>query len=154
MATWIAEVTALASVASTRPHAAYCAFTYGMIGRWMDVMRIIPDISPLFKPLEDAIYLKLLSSFTGHSCSTSELELFSLPCRLGGLGIVNPTVIADSQVDASTKITNPLKDLIMKQSMTAQLPDVTSIKSKIHMDRQMAHEEQANVIHARLSPFL
>ena len=131
VATWTAEVTALASVASTRPHAAYCAFAHGMIGRWMYVMRIIPDISPLFKPLEDAIYLKLLPSFTGHSCSTSERELLSLPCRLGGLGIVNPTVIADSQFDASTKTTHPLKDLIMKQSMTAQLPDVISIKSKI-----------------------
>ena len=154
VATWTAEVAALASVASTRPHAAYCAFTHGMIGRWIYVMRTIPDISPLFKPLEDAIYLKLLPSFTGHSCSTSERELLSLPCRLGGLGIVNPTVIADSQFDASTKITNPLKDLIMKQSMTAQLPDVTSIKSKIHMDRRMAHKEQANAIRTRLSPSL
>ena len=125
-----------------------------MIGRWMYVMRTIPDISPLFKPLEDAIYLKLLPSFTGHSCSTSERELLSLPCLLGGLGIVNPTVIADSQFDASTKITHPLKDLIMKQSMTAQLPDVTSIKSKIHMDRRMAHKEQANAIRTRLSPSL
>ena len=62
VATWIAEVTVLANVASTRPHAAYCAFTHGMIGRWMYVMRTIPDISPLFKPL-DAIYLKLLPSF-------------------------------------------------------------------------------------------
>ena len=92
MVTWTAEVTALAGVASTRPHAAYCAFTHSMIGRWMYVMRTIPDISPLFKPLEDAIYLKLLPSFTGHSCCSSERELLSLPCRLGGLGIVNPTI--------------------------------------------------------------
>ena len=108
---------------------AYYAFTHGMIGHWMYAMRTIPDISLLFKPLEDAIdiYLKLLPSFTGHSCSTSERELLFLPCHLGGLGIVNPTVIADSQFDA-TKITNPLKDLIMKQSMTAQLPG--SLKAK------------------------
>ena len=112
-----------------------------MIGRWMYVMRTIPDIGPLFKPLKDAIYLKLLPSFTGHSCSSSERELLSLPCCLGGLGIVNPTIIANSQFDASIKITNPLKDLIMKQSLTAQLPDVTSIKNRIHMDRRMAHKE-------------
>ena len=109
-------------------------------------MRTIPDIGPLFRPLKDAIYLKLLPSFTGHSCSSftghsCERELLSLPCRLSGLGIVNPTIIADSQFDASIKITNPLKDLIMKQSLTAQLPDVTSIKNRIHMDRRMAHKE-------------
>ena len=101
-----------------------------MTGRWMYVMRTIPDISPLFKPLEDAIYLKLLPSFTSHSCCSSERELLSLPCRLGGLGIVNPTIIADSQFDASIKITNPLKDLTMKHSLTAQLPDVTPSKIK------------------------
>ena len=45
-----------------------------MIGHWIYVMRTIniPDISPLFKPLEDAIYLKLFPSFIGHSCSTNE----------------------------------------------------------------------------------
>ena len=97
--TWTAKVIALASVASTRPHAAYCAFTHGMIDY---VMRTIPNISPLFKPLEVAIYLKLIPSFTGHSCSTSEHELLSLPCRLVvWVYIVNVTVIADSQFDAS-----------------------------------------------------
>ena len=117
-------------------------------------MRTIPKISPLFKPLEDTIYLKLLPYFTDHSCSTNERELFSLTCRVGGLGIVNPTVIADSQLDALIKVTDPLKDLIMKQFVTAQHPDFAFIKSKIHMDRQMAHKEQANAIRTRLSPSL
>ena len=136
MATWTAEVSTLANIAATRPHAAYCAFTHGMVGRWMYVMRTIPDIGPLFQPLEDAIYLKLILSPTGHgSCSTSERELLSLPYRLGGLGIVCPTTIAESQYNASTKITNPLKDLIIQQSLIAQLPDVSSIKHKIHMER-------------------
>ena len=102
---WTAEVSALVAVAVTRPHAAYCAFTHGMIGRWMYVMRTIPNIGPLFKPLEDAIRLQLIPSFTGHSPScTIERELLSLPCRLGSLGIINPTTIADSQFNASTKI--------------------------------------------------
>ena len=38
--------------------------------------------------------------------------------------------------------------------MTAQLPDVTSIKSKIHMDRRMAHKDKLNVIRNRISPSL
>ena len=54
VATWTAEVTALASVASTRPYVAYSAFTHGMIGHWLYVMRNIPSISPLFKLPEDA----------------------------------------------------------------------------------------------------
>ena len=43
-----AEVSTLAAVADTRPHAAYCAFTHGMTGCWIYVMRTIPNIGPLF----------------------------------------------------------------------------------------------------------
>ena len=77
--------------------------------------------------------------------------MLSLPCRLGGLGIVKPTIVADLQYDASTKITNSLKDLIIQQSVTARLPDVSSIKNKIHMDRQLAYKERAKDVHSRLS---
>ena len=142
VAAWTAEVSALAVVAATRPHAAYCAFTHGMIGRWIYVMRTsmrtVPNIGPLFQPLEDAIRLQFIPAFTGHgSCSMVEREVLSLPCRLGGLGIINPTIVADLQYDASTKITNSLKDLIIQQSVTARLLDVSSIKNKIHMDRRL-----------------
>ena len=119
---WVAEVIALADVATTRPHAAYCAFTHGMVGRWVYVMRTIPDISSLFAPLEDAIQLKLIPSLTGHASSSAvERELFSLPCRMGGLGIANPVLIADQQYDASIKITSSLKELI-----SAAMPDRTA----------------------------
>ena len=98
----------------------------------MSVMRTIPNIGPLFEPLEDAIRLQLIPSFTGHSPScTIERELLSLPYRLGGLGIINPTTIADSQFNASTKITSLHKDLIVQQSVMAKLPDVSSIKNQI-----------------------
>ena len=86
--TWTAEVF---SIAANRPHAAYCAFAHGVIGRWVYIMRTIPDVGPLFQPLEDAIRLKFIPSLTGHSaCSALEREVLPLPCRLGGLGIVNP----------------------------------------------------------------
>ena len=141
-----------AVVAITRPHAAYCAFTHGMIGRWIYVMRTVPNIGPLFQPLEDAIRLQFIPAFTGHgSCSTDEPELLSLPCHLGGLGIVNPTITADLQHDASNKVTNSLKDLIIQQSVTTRLPDVSSIKNRIHMDRRLAYKEAAKDVYSHLS---
>lgn len=44
-------------------------------------------------------------------CSTVERELLSLPCHLGGLSIINPTVnvIADFQYDTSTNVTSSHK---------------------------------------------
>ena len=99
---WSSEVLALAEIATNRPHAAFCAFTHGMIGRWVYIMRTIPNVGPLFQPLEDAIRLKLIPALTGHgACSALERDVLSLPCRLGGLGIVNPVDIADSQFTAN-----------------------------------------------------
>jgi len=115
-------------------------------------MRTIPNIGPLFQPLEDVIRLRFIPVFTGHgSYSADEQDLLSLPCRLGGLSIVNPTIIADLQYDASNKVTNPLKDLIIQQSMMARLSDISSIKNKIHMDRRLAYKEAAKDVYSRLS---
>ena len=58
-----------------------------------------------------------------------EQELISFSCHLGDLGIVDPTTIADCLYNASL-----IKDLILQQSVTAQFPDDSSIKTAIHMD--------------------
>jgi len=42
---WVSDVSALAQVAASQPHAAYSAFTHGLIGRWVYLMRTVPDIS-------------------------------------------------------------------------------------------------------------
>ena len=46
---WVSEVSALAGIANSRPHATYSAFTHGLIGRWVYLMRTVPDISSFFK---------------------------------------------------------------------------------------------------------
>ena len=103
----------------------YCAFTHGMIGRWIYyVMRTVSNIGPLFQPPEDAIRLQFIPAFTGHgSCSMVEREVLSLPCRLGCLGIVNPAIVADLQYDASAKITTFLVVPILRTGPTRTGPD-------------------------------
>ena len=98
-------------------------------------MRTIPDIAPLLVPLEDAIRLHLIPALTDYAaCSPILRDLLALPCRLGGMGIANPMDIADSQFDASVRVTAtvPLKELIMDQSPTAFPLDVHSIKADVH----------------------
>jgi len=150
--TWVAEVSTLANIAATCPHAAYCAFTHGMIGRWTYIMRTIPVISHLFQPLEDAIHLKLIPSLTGHSaCSELEREVLSQLCRLGGLGIVNPVRITDSQFNASIRITASLQSLILDQAVHAPLPDVHQVKAQVHQDHCSGSKTQASEIRSSLS---
>ena len=54
------------------------------------------------------VYSFSILALTGNDfCSSIMRDLLALPCRLGGMGIVDPTNIADSQFDASVEITAP-----------------------------------------------
>ena len=131
---------------------AYGAFTHGLIGRWVYLMRTVPDISSLLKPLEDAIRIQLLPSISGHpGCSADEWDLLSLPCHFCGLGHINPMKVSDSQFDASLLITASLKDPIIKQSVCAQPPDVRFVKAQVHLNRRRASKEFAMHVRGRLS---
>ena len=106
----------------------------------------------LLAPLEDAIRLHLIPALTGFdACSPILRDLLALPCRLGGMGIANPIGIADSQFDASVKVTAPLKELIMDQSLTASPPDVHSIKADVHSHHRSVVKARAQEVYAKLS---
>jgi len=62
---WVCCVQQLSKIARVQPHAAYCAFTHGLIGKWTYFLHTIPDISDLLKPLEIAITGEFISAITG-----------------------------------------------------------------------------------------
>ena len=80
-------------------HAAYAGFVHGLqVGRWIYLLRTVPDIGPLLFPLEEAIHQKFLPALTGQPpCSPEECELLSLPVRFGGLGIIDPSTTANTE---------------------------------------------------------
>ena len=43
----------LADISVTQPHAAYAAFTHGVISRWNYLVRCILDVGDLLHPLEE-----------------------------------------------------------------------------------------------------
>ena len=112
---WVCELKQLTEIASTQPQAAYAALTHGLMSRWMYVARTIPNISDLLMPLEEVIRHQFLPALTGRRGITDEeRDLFALPCRLGGLGIPNPTKVAGQQTvceltegDCPTDSTSP-----------------------------------------------
>ena len=103
---------ALAEVAESDPHSSYCAFTFGLIHKWSYFQRTIPSSPETYAPLEDAIRTALLPKILGRGISDTERELISLPCKLGGLGIPNPTETAEVAYQDSKHITQPLTALI------------------------------------------
>ena len=62
---WSSDVTLLAKVAQSQPHAAYSAFTKGLASRWVYVSRTVLDIDTYLQPLEDVICCVLIPALTG-----------------------------------------------------------------------------------------
>ena len=80
-----------------------CSHSWPWLNRSMDILRImrtIPNIiASLLTTFEDAIRLQLIPVLTGYDSYSSNLrDLLALPCRLGGMGIISPTDVADSHL--------------------------------------------------------
>ena len=128
---WMKDVGSLAKIASEEPQAALSAYTKAICHRWAFVQRTIPSISHLFGPLEECIRQKFIPAIIGRNVSDNERELLSLPVRLGGLGIVNPTETADREYQASRKITEDLANIILRQEQDLSLYDTELTLNKI-----------------------
>ena len=114
---WVEEVKLLSVIAQTQPHAAYSAYIHGLSSKWTYLSRTVPNIEKLVQPLEDAIRRHFLPVLTGRAPPNGlERNLFALPCRLGGIGIANPSTSASSKYSASRQVTKPLSDLILQQN--------------------------------------
>ena len=92
---WNDELVRLSEIAKSEPHAAYTAFTFGMKHKWTYTQRTIPDISELLIPLENTIRNSFIPALINRQCTDHERDLLTLPPRMGGLGIVNPSIMAD-----------------------------------------------------------
>ena len=153
---WTSELRELSKIAVTEPHAAYCAFTHGLIGHWTYLCQIMPGVAQLFKPMEDVICTQFIPSLLGRPPPGDlERDLLALPVRLGGLGIINPTQLVDSH-RYSRQLTAPLVQRIKDQSIT--LGDVPANqldeKQKIRGERRTKQANAASQLKTALPPDL
>merc|ERR1712194_925739 len=72
-----------------------------------------------------------------------ERELFSLPARYGGLGIANPCVQSDRQMENSERLTAPLLTLILAQERCFDTKDMKKIHKNQLAEKHMAHIKKA-----------
>ena len=153
--TWTKEITKLAEVAVSQPHAAYAAYTHGLSSHWTYLLRTIPDIEDLLLPLESAIHQHLIPALTGRPpCPSLERELLALPVRLGGLGLCNPAKSSLQSFQSSERITAPLVALIVSQEANCVMDPVTTttLKNVVKKANRLRQNEQANSVYAQLTP--
>ena len=103
---WVKEVERLSEFAAIQPHAAYAAFTHGLMSRWNYLLRVIDwealSSTELLQPLKSAIQSQFIPAITGQAPPEKQVqELLALPVRLGGLDLQNPINMAKEQRTAS-----------------------------------------------------
>ena len=114
---FIGEVKILLAFALTQLHAAYSAFCHGLIGKWTYLARTIPHSSELFTPLENAIRTIFLPSLTDQSpFNDTDRNMLALPTRLGGLGIINPSLMSLYHYTTSVNVTSALANLVITRA--------------------------------------
>ena len=113
---WIGQLERLTVIASSQPQAAFSAFTSGLKHKWSFLCRTMSNAAPSFGPLESAIRDKLIPAITGRQICEEDRAVLALPCRYGGLGIIDPTQLA-SQHQSSKQITRTLQQNIIQQVM-------------------------------------
>ena len=112
---WVNQVTKLAEYAISQPQASYAAFTFGLRHRWTYFLRTLPDITGLLEPLVRAITEALKQGITVRAITEAERELFVLPVRMGGLGLIDPARASPKEYEASVSVTGPLVRQIVEQ---------------------------------------
>ena len=71
----------------------------------------------LFIPLENAIRTIFLPSLTGQSpFNDTDRNMLALPTRLGGLGIINPSLMSLYHYTTSVNVTSALANLVITRA--------------------------------------
>ena len=115
---WVQDIEDISRAALSEPQLAYAGFYYGTTKKWNYLLRTTLGIASLLEPIERAIVDSLLPAITGIMPIPETLrDTFALSPKNGGLGIVNPATIADSEYRFSTTINRELVNAILEKEM-------------------------------------
>ena len=143
---WSHSVQLLASVSKQQPQAAFIGFIKSLQLEWTFLQRVVSDCSSLLIDIEDTIISDFIPSLFGHDCNSLDRQLFSLPLRMGGLGILIPSSDSTLLFDTFRSATHVLRVAITEslpstlQTMTARsykLGLTTYISAKKNRDKQL-----------------
>ena len=152
VATWVEQVTHLADIASTQPHAAYAGFVFGLRHRWTFIQRTMPTAGDHMQPLKDVVDYKLLPSLVKHVLNDSELELMRLPARFGGMSFDDPVVDSGCKHADSIECTANLTQQILENGADLMQSIELDCKRKaaVRQRHEVALKEKADDLQRRL----
>ena len=144
---WVDGVKTLAAVASRFPQTAYAGMASSLQAEWQYVCRVVPGIAAELAPVETAIRSNFLPSLFGGSTPMAIDDdfrrLLGHSVKMGGIGIRDPTKVADRLFAASMEATASLAENLAANavfSIEAHRAQVRQASATMRRDRATAEE--------------
>lgn len=97
-------------------------------------------VTEVLQPLENVINSAFIHVFTGLPAPGKlTRDFLALPCKLGGLGLINPTDFCSEQHQTSKRITAPLVNLVVDHK-----PYTRDCSSAQHSEKAQAKRLKLN----------
>ncbi|KAF6210216.1 hypothetical protein GE061_013319 [Apolygus lucorum] len=93
---WVDCLTTFAELAKDSPQAVDTAFVKSLQREWAYLHRVVDGCKAEYEPLRDAIRYKLIPEILGWTPTDNEAEMCTLPTKLGGLAVEDPTKSVDT----------------------------------------------------------
>ena len=151
---WCEELTKLSETEKTQPQAAYAAFTSGHKHKFSDSMQTIKCISCSMSSVEKIIEEKLIPTlFDGFPISVEFRNILALPCKLGGIGIIDPNKNANGKYNNSREMASQLTNSIKQQEYCSTVSDenIKNCKSSIKKKRTNKHLNISTSLRVQMS---
>ena len=115
-------------------------------------MRTVPDVSQQLQPLDKAIDT-FISCMLTTPYSSNDRRMFSLPVKLGGLGILIPSEVSDGYYADSLHVSKSITDNVYNQieSMQVNFDDIKARKHFVENEKTRREKESAESIAESLS---
>ena len=108
------------------------------------IMRTVPEISAVLKPLDKAIDNFITVLFQGYLFNEDERALLSLPARLGGMGFIIPSETCRQQIKIPNKSLQlpPKKGNMVKTSLVATIKKPPKLKPTSRTTKERMTQDQ------------
>jgi hypothetical protein len=137
MKEWVAMTAKLADIAELQPQAAYTAFRLSLSAQWSYLLRVVQEAHSEMKPLEDAIATKFLPALLSGHVTAQERAVLSLPARMGGMGVRDP-----SQETLSLQTAREASKVLVPAIMEGVPFDVKEHKAQRHRAGRECREQR------------
>ena len=134
-------------MAESQPQAAYAALSKSLQFEWSYLQRVLLNCDASIAPLHDVIHKRFWPSVFGGQISTAELHLFSLPTRLGGMGIFDPVELAKAAYTTSRASTNMVVNAIKNNAdfvVSSHSVHIRMVKTEKHKELAMVQKVKCN----------